>query len=104
MIPDPPGDGEDDDWDPEKPVELPIDGELDLHPFHPSEVKELVTEYLAACRERGILDVRIVHGKGIGTLRRTVHKLLDTLPEVESYRTADETAGGWGATWVRLKP
>lgn len=103
MIPDPPGD-DGDDWDPEQPVELPIDGELDLHLFRPSEVKDLVTEYLAACREKGILDVRIVHGKGTGALRRTVHALLDKLPEVASYRTADESSGGWGATWVRLKP
>ena len=98
MIPDPPGDGEEEDWDPEQPVELPIDGNLDLHLFRPSEVKELVTEYLAACREKGILDVRIIHGKGTGALRRTVHTLLERLPEVQGYRTADESSGGWGAT------
>jgi len=100
-----PGDGDGEaDWDPEQPVELPIDGDLDLHLFHPSDVKALVTEYLAACREKGILDVRIVHGKGIGALRRTVHTLLSRMPEVQDYRTADESSGGWGATWVRLKP
>jgi DNA-nicking Smr family endonuclease len=88
----------------EEVVEIPVDGNLDLHLFHPREVKELVTEYLWACRQKGILDVRVIHGKGTGALRRTVHSLLPKLPEVESFRSAGEADGGWGATWVRLKP
>lgn len=87
----------------DEPVDMPIDGTLDLHTFSPKEVKELVPEYLAECRKRGILQVRIIHGKGVGTLREMVHSVLAKLPEVESYRLADETAGGWGATIVILK-
>lgn len=86
------------------PVALPIDGTLDLHAFLPREVKTLVPDYLAACRERGILQVRIVHGKGTGALRQTVHALLARLPEVVSFRTASEDGGGWGATLVELRP
>jgi DNA-nicking Smr family endonuclease len=87
-----------------EPVELPIDGVLDLHTFHPREVKELIPEYLAACRERGALEVRLVHGKGTGALRETVHSLLRKIPEVVSFHLAGEEAGGWGATLVTLRP
>ncbi|MBD3367329.1 MAG: DNA mismatch repair protein MutS [Candidatus Eisenbacteria bacterium] len=81
--------------------EIPIDGTLDLHTFRPGDVKDLVPDYLQLCRERGILDVRIVHGKGTGALRETVHSILRRLPGVESFRLASD-AGGWGATVVRL--
>jgi DNA-nicking Smr family endonuclease len=85
-------------------VELPIDGTLDLHTFHPREVKDLVPDYLSLCRERGILEVRIVHGKGTGALRETVHAVLKRLPEVASFRLAGEGGGSWGATLVTLRP
>ncbi len=84
-------------------LQLPIDGTLDLHTFLPGEVADLVPEYLAACRERDILQVRIIHGKGIGTLRRTVESILRKLSYVESFKTAEENAGGWGATIVTLR-
>ena len=87
-----------------EPIELPIDGVLDLHTFHPREVKELIPEYLSACRERGILEVRLVHGKGTGALRETVHALLRKLPEVAFFRLAGGEGGGWGATLVVLRP
>ena len=86
------------------PIELPIDGVLDLHTFQPREVKDLVPDYLAECRARGILRVRIIHGKGIGQLRQTVHKILERHPEVSAFNLASEHFGGWGATIVFLHP
>ena len=85
------------------PIQLPIDGVLDLHTFRPREVKDLVLDYLAECQLHGILRVRIIHGKGIGNLRRTVHAALAKHPEVVSYSLASEPFGGWGATIVHLR-
>lgn len=87
----------------EEPVPIPITGELDLHTFRPSDIGELVPAYLAECASRGIFEARIVHGKGTGTLRTTVHQLLQRLPNVQSFRLGDETTGSWGATLVTLK-
>ena len=89
--------------DESRTVELPIDGVLDLHTFDPREVRDLVPEYLAACRSRGILNARIIHGKGTGALRRMVHAILARLPEVSAFRVAGEDCGGWGATLVELE-
>ncbi len=84
------------------PVELPIDGTLDLHTFHPRDVKTLVPDYLEICRQRGIHEIRIVHGKGTGALRRTVHAILDRTPGIKFYRLAGGDRGSWGATIVSL--
>jgi len=87
----------------DEPIEIPIDGTLDLHAFHPRDVKQLVPDYLKACRERRILDVRIIHGKGTGALRETVHGILARLPIVDTFRLSGDSSG-WGATIVRLFP
>lgn len=84
-------------------AELAIDGELDLHNFSPKEVGPLVREYIEVCRARGILDLRVVHGKGKGVLRRTVHSVLDGHPAVEHFRLGGAGEGSWGATIVRLR-
>jgi dsDNA-specific endonuclease/ATPase MutS2 len=81
-----------------------ITDELDLHTFRPSDLGELIPDYLDEAAARGFSEVRIIHGKGIGALRRSVHALLDRHPRVESYRLGDERSGAWGATLVRLKP
>ncbi|MDD8026221.1 MAG: Smr/MutS family protein [Acidobacteriota bacterium] len=83
---------------------MPVDGTLDLHTFAPSEVKDLVPDYLEACREKGILRVRVIHGKGDGSLLKTVHAILERTSGIESYELAEAREGGWGATIVHLKP
>jgi DNA-nicking Smr family endonuclease len=87
----------------DEPIPLPINGVLDLHTFQPGEVKELVLDYLAACQSRGIFQVRIIHGKGIGRLRRTVHSILEKHPEVISFALDHPQFSGWGATIVELR-
>lgn len=87
----------------EDPVSIPIEGVLDLHTFAPDEIKELIPEYLGLCREKGIMEVRIIHGKGTGTLKAGVLSLLSKIPIVESAEEAGAGDGGWGATIVRLR-
>jgi DNA-nicking Smr family endonuclease len=87
----------------DEPIQLPIDGVLDLHTFQPREVKDLVLDYLAECQNRGIFQVRIIHGKGVGNLQRTVHSILEKHPEVVSFTLDHPQLGGWGATLVQLR-
>ena len=87
-----------------KEVEWPIDGVLDLHLFRPGEVSNLVPDYLDECRRRGILSVRIIHGKGTGQLREKVHSILRKTPGIIRYNLAPSPVGGWGATLVEISP
>lgn len=84
-------------------LEFPVDGVLDLHTFAPQEVASVVDEYLWACLQKGILNVRIIHGKGKGVLRRTVHSRLLKNSDVLEYHL-DDGPSGWGSTLVRLIP
>ncbi|HEX3129272.1 MAG TPA: Smr/MutS family protein [Thermoanaerobaculia bacterium] len=92
-------DPEDDfEWEDEI-VELPVTDVLDLHSFRPAEVPDVVREYLDAAYGKGLRELRIIHGKGIGVQRQTVRTLLGRDPRVEAFGDA----GSWGATWVRMK-
>ena len=88
--------------DEDEPVELPVTGELDLHAFAPRDIPSVVEEYVRACRERGILRLRLVHGRGKGVQRAVVHRLLARLPGIASFADAPPESGGWGATIVEL--
>ncbi len=84
-------------------VRIPITGELDLHAFRPSEVASLLEDYFAECTRAGIREVRVIHGKGTGTLRETVHACLRRMPCVAGFRQGNENSGSWGATLVDLQ-
>lgn len=86
------------------PVPIPVDGVLDLHGIRPRDMKEVLLEYLSECRKAGIFEVRVIHGKGIGEIRRSVHNILKDHPDVERLAEASRHFGGWGATMVTLKP
>ena len=93
-----------DEEDFEGAVEIPIDGSLDLHMFKPKEIASVVSEYLDECQRRGIHQVRIAHGKGIGVQRERVHGILEKRDDVKSFRLDSESGAGWGATLVELEP
>lgn len=88
----------------DEPVEIPIDGTLDLHFFSPKDLKTLIPDYILECRKKGILEIRLIHGKGIGNIRRSVHAILERLEEVENYKLSGSDMGGWGSTEVVVLP
>jgi DNA-nicking Smr family endonuclease len=90
--------------EPSETVFLPIEDSLDLHAFHPGDMSSLIPEYLHLCREKGILQVRLIHGKGKGVLRQRVHAILSRLEWVREFCLADRIGGDWGATIVILRP
>jgi DNA-nicking Smr family endonuclease len=95
---------EDDEAEIPPAIVLPITEELDLHTFAPRDVPAVVADYLEACRERGFVVVRIIHGRGQGVQRAIVQRRLRDLPHVLSFEDAPPASGGWGATLVRLLP
>ncbi len=100
-----PDDEEHDDGEPFEPEPVAeVSDSLDLHTFRPADVPELIPDYLDECVARGFREVRIIHGKGHGTLRRIVHAALERHPAVDSFRLGGEGRGQWGATVVWLKP
>ena len=86
-----------------EPVELEITDTIDLHAFAPRDVKSVVENYLPEARKKGFRVVRIIHGKGVGVQRETVRKVLEKTEFVESFKSAPEFSGSWGATIIKFK-
>ena len=84
-------------------VAVPIEDSIDLHTFRPSDVKALLDDYLEAAVEKGVAEVRIIHGKGSGVLRERVRSILGKHRLVLSVKDAEASGGGWGATIARLR-
>jgi len=87
----------------DEPIVLPLEDSIDLHPFQPKDIPSVVEEYLQQCIDAGILEVRLIHGKGKGVQRNVVHSLLEKHPAVASFHDAPAEAGSWGATVVILQ-
>jgi hypothetical protein len=88
--------------DPEDPVELPVEDFIDLHPFPPRDIPDIVTDYLQAAHTAGFHEVRLIHGRGVGVQRERVRSTLSKNPLVESFSDASADRGGWGATIAQL--
>jgi dsDNA-specific endonuclease/ATPase MutS2 len=85
------------------PLHVPLADALDLHTFHPRDVRAVVEEYLWEAARAGLSEVRIIHGKGLGVQRRIVTGVLERHAAVASFHTAPADRGHYGATIVRLR-
>jgi DNA-nicking Smr family endonuclease len=85
---------------------VPIEDSIDLHGFQPRDIPSVVEEYVRAAAEKGIREVRLIHGRGTGFQRQRVREVLASCAEVERFADAPATRGGWGATlaWLRSTP
>ena len=90
------------DPDPDSRVELPVEDFIDLHPFPPRDIPDVVTDYLEVAHANGFREVRLIHGRGIGVQRERVRSVLGKHPLVISFSDATADRGGWGATIAYL--
>ena len=95
-------DEEANDPDPDTPFELPVEEFIDLHPFPPRDIPDVVTDYLEAAHAAGFRELRLIHGRGIGVQRERVRSTLSKHPLVMSFSDATPDRGGWGATIAYL--
>ena len=79
---------------------VPIEGTLDLHAFAPRDIPSVVEEYITVAQAEGLDEVRLIHGRGVGVQRRTVHEVLRNHPSVAEFRDAPESH--LGATIAQL--
>jgi len=84
------------------PVEIPIEASIDLHRFRPAETADVVDAYIEAAWEKGLREVRVIHGRGRGVQRNRIQRLLERNRYVERFQDAPGDRGGWGATIVWL--
>jgi len=86
-----------------QPVDLEITDSIDLHAFHPKDIKGVTIAYLEESRKKGFRFVRLIHGKGIGVQREIVRSVLQETSFVKGFKSGDEFSGGTGATVAELE-
>ena len=77
--------------------------EINLIGRHAEEACEEVDKFLDSAVLAEVNRVRIVHGHGMGILRKAISDLLAANPHVEKFYPAPPSEGGTGATIVELK-
>jgi hypothetical protein len=86
-----------------EPVVIEFRDFIDLHSIPPKLVRTVVEDYIEEAHQRGVRQVRIIHGKGVGVQREMVRTILARSEFVESFQDAPAEAGGWGATIARIR-
>ena len=84
------------------PVRADVPRELHLLGLTSDEARAAVEKFLDDAVLAGHRELRLIHGKGTGALRRAVESCLRGHPLVTSFRLAEPSAGGAGATVVAL--
>jgi DNA-nicking Smr family endonuclease len=84
----------------DEPVDIPIEHELDLHTFHPRDIPAVVVEFVSAAKAAGLVEIRLVHGRGRGVQRGIVQAVLESQPDVAEFW--DDPRSHLGATIARL--
>lgn len=87
----------------EQPLLKSCEEELFLVGLSTEEALSKVEKYLGQAFSAGLDEVRLIHGKGAGILRKNIALFLKKIPIVASFCSAQETKGGDGVTLVRLK-
>ena len=81
-------------------MKVPIEDSIDLHTFHPRDIKSVVGDYIEAAWEAGLREVRLIHGRGRGVQRGIVQQALERHRLVVEFWDAPESH--LGATVARL--
>ncbi|MDY6934979.1 MAG: Smr/MutS family protein [Spirochaetota bacterium] len=81
-------------------IRIELDDELDLHPFHPQDVKGILLEFIQMALAKDIKRIRIAHGKGKSAIKGVVIRILQSNDNVISFH---DEPGNWGATIAFLR-
>lgn len=85
------------------PELAPVYQEINVIGKHAEEARDLVDEFLDRAVMATASRVRIVHGHGMGILRKTIQDMLTSHPHVARFYPAPQQEGGAGATIVELR-
>jgi DNA mismatch repair protein MutS2 len=85
------------------PELAPVHQEINVIGQHVEEARDAVDEFLDRAVMATASRVRIVHGHGMGVLKRTIADMLAHHPHVAKFYQAPQQEGGAGATIVELR-
>lgn len=80
-----------------------VSPEIHLRGLTVEEARAAVDRHIDKAVVAGLKQMYVIHGKGTGTLRRTLTEYLRAHPEIESLRLGNWNEGGAGVTIVKLK-